>query len=78
MFCFCLMCRLYVAQFQCPHLEAGSPVEQLHHMTYAGFRSLGEPGLQFLDDKQNQHLPGQSGAIFQSQQNQLQGILLHG
>lgn len=42
------------------YLEAGGPVEQLHHVAYAGFGGLGEAGLELLDYKQNQHLPGQS------------------
>lgn len=44
-------CRLY--------LEAGGPVEKLHHVSYAGFGGLGEPSLELLDHEQNQHLPGQ-------------------
>ncbi len=43
----------------CLYLEAGGPVEKLHHVAYAGFGGLGEASLQLLDYKQHQHLPGQ-------------------
>ena len=42
------------------YLKAGRSVEQLNYMANAGLRGLGESGLQPLDHKQNQNLPGQS------------------
>ena len=47
-------------------------------MADAGLGRLGEAGLQPLDHKQDQHLPGQSRAVLQSEQNQLESLLLHG
>lgn len=47
-------------------------------MAYAGFGGLGEAWLQPLDHEQHQDLPGQGRAVLQSQQHQLQSLLLHG
>lgn len=49
------------------YLEAGGSVEQLHHVAYTGFGGLREPSLELLHHKQDQHLPGQSRAVLQSQ-----------
>lgn len=63
---------------ECTYFKAGGTVKQLNHMPNAGFGGLRESGLQTLHHKQHQDLPGQSRSVLQSQQHQLQGLLLHG
>lgn len=51
------------------YLEARGPVEELHHMAYAGLRGLWEAWLKPLDYEENQHLPRQSRAILQGEED---------
>ncbi len=59
-------------------LKAGGAVQQLNYMTDAGLRRLREARFQFLHHKQHQNLPGESRAVLQRQQHQLQSVFLHG
>ncbi len=59
-------------------LKAGGTVQQLNYMTDAGLRRLREARFQFLHHKQHQNLPGESRAVLQRQQHQLQSVFLHG
>lgn len=60
------------------HLKAGGPVEELHHVSYAGFWGLRKTWFESLNHEQNQNLPWEGRTIFQSEKNQLQCFFLHG
>lgn len=58
-------------------LKAGGSVQKLHDVTDARLGGLREPSFQLLDNKEHQNLARESRAVLQSQQDELQGVLLH-